>query len=88
MSYSISKIIEVFIDDNHCEVTAVIEDMVQVRPASSWSDPPEPAEYGPATCMGGFSIHDYVLPADHYGSAMECLCESVDMGWEVVKDEF
>ena len=83
MSYSISKIIEVFIDDNHCEVTAVVEDMVQVRSASSWSDPPEPAEFCSATCMGRFSIDDHVLPSNFYGPEMELLCESIDMDWEV-----
>tara|TARA_E500000318_G_scaffold85383_3_gene81416 strand:+ start:202 stop:477 length:276 start_codon:yes stop_codon:yes gene_type:complete len=83
MSNSINKILEVFIDGNQCFVTADIEDMVQVRPASSWSDPPEPAEFCSATCMGRFSIDDHVLPSNFYGPEMELLCESIDMDWEV-----
>ena len=83
MSHSINKILEVFIDGNQCFVTADVEDMVQVSPASSWGDHPQPAEYGPATCMGRFCIDDHVLPSDFYGPAMEQLCESIDMDWEV-----
>ena len=86
MSHSISKILEVHIDDDCCTVTAIIEDMVQISPASSWGDPPHPAEYGPATCIGGFDINDYVLPAELEGRAMELLCESIDMGWEILED--
>jgi len=83
MSHSINKIIDVFIDDNQCFVTADVEDMVQVTPGDGWSHPPQPPEYGPATCMGRFCIDDYVLPSDLYGPAMELLCESIDMDWEV-----
>ena len=68
MTYSISKILEVHIDDSRCTVTAILEDMVQVSPASSWSDPPQPAEYGPATCIGGFDIDDYIL-VSYFSSA-------------------
>lgn len=86
MTHSISKILEVYIDDTRCTVTAILEDMVQVSPASSWSDPPQPAEYGPATCIGGFDLDDYVLPAQLEGRPMELFCESIDMDWEILED--
>ena len=86
MTHSISKILEVHIDDSRCTVTAILEDMVQVSPASSWSDPPQPAEYGPATCIGGFDLDDYILPPQLEGRPMELFCESIDMDWEILED--
>ena len=67
-------------DTNQVTVTAVLDDVVQVRSAS-WFDPPE---YGAARCETSFEIDDDVNYNDH--SELEDYLQVAD--WNVVRDTY
>jgi hypothetical protein len=67
-------------DTQKVTVTAVLDDVVQVR-GSSWFDPPE---YGAARCETSFEIDDDVNYNDY--SELEEYLQVAD--WNVVRDTY
>lgn len=71
-------------NDGRVSVTAVVEDMTLVYPATRF----EPEEYGPALCEASFCLDEgEILPTED-DDLIEYL-EKLDLDWEVIQmDEY
>lgn len=79
----ISLIYQVDKFEDEVTVKAVVEDMVQVYPATM----EEPAEYGPALCIASFTLDEEEVLPENEDELIDYL-EKLDLDWEIVKDEW
>ncbi len=80
MTYSINKITDIFqLNPIIIQVNAILEDFVQLAPASPWSDYPAPAEYGPGHASALFAGTMDALPSDSI--ELEVFIEKLDLDW-------
>ena len=80
MTYSIRQITDIFqVNPIIIQVNAILEDFVQLAPASPWSDYPAPAEYGPGHGTAMFIGSLNCLPTDT--RELEDFLEELDLDW-------
>ena len=81
MTYSIRQITDIFqVNPIIIQVNAILEDFVQLAPASPWSDYPAPAEYGDGHASALFCGTMDGLPTDSV--ELELFIEKLDLEWD------
>jgi hypothetical protein len=78
----ITLIYDIQKEEDEVTVTAVVEDVKLVYPATQY-DPPE---YGPGLCKASFSLEESeLLPTDE--EALIDYLEELDLDWELISDD-
>ena len=66
-------------NENQIYVRAIVEDMIEIYPATQY-DPPE---YGPALCEASFELDEYELLPQGEDALIDYL-NGLDLNWKII----
>lgn len=78
----ITLVYDVYQDDDMVTVTAIVEDVKLVYPATRF----DPEEYGPALCKATFYLDENELLPSEDEQLIEYL-ENLNLDWEVISED-